>query len=231
MAEEQMERKQEQGDANLIKEFGISPVASSGGFQCITIIGQIEGHSILPPQTKATKYEHIIPLLVAMEQKEDIKGILFILNTEGGDVEAGLAIAELIATMKKPTVSLVLGGGHSIGVPLAVSTKYSFICATAAMTLHPIRMNGLIVNDPQTFEYFGKMQERVLSFITRHSRVKRGTLNGLISRHEGPFNDVGTVLVGEEAVQCGLVDAVGGLREALLKLEELYATGKAAAEE
>ncbi|MGI6168546.1 MAG: ClpP family protease [Christensenellales bacterium] len=222
MTQEKQEQKQMPANTlDMIKEMGLPPQMDKSGFQCITIIGQIEGHTILPPQSKATKYEHIIPMLIAMEQSEEIKGILFVMNTEGGDVEAGLAIAELIATMHKPTVSLVLGGGHSIGVPLAVAAQYSFICATAAMTLHPIRMNGLIVNDPQTFEYFGKMQERILSFITMHSKVKRETLDGLISRHEGPFNDVGTVLVGEEAVQCGLIGAVGGLHDALEKLKEL----------
>lgn len=187
----------------------------------MTIIGQIEGHTVLPPQNKTTKYEHIIPQIVSIEESKEIAGLLLILNTMGGDVEAGLAIAELINTMKKPTVSIVLGGGHSIGVPLAVSTDYSFIVPTATMTIHPIRMNGLIIGVPQTYEYFNKMQERIINFITSHSKIKKSTLKRLMFTTSEMANDVGTVLVGKEAVNYGIIDDIGGLKDALKKLRFL----------
>ena len=209
-----------------IQELGITsdPKLTGEPFFCMSIIGQIEGHMILPPQNKTTKYEHIIPQLAAIEQNDRIKGLLFIMNTVGGDVEAGLAIAEMIATMSKPSVSLVLGGGHSIGIPLSVSAAYSYICPTATMTVHPIRMNGMVINVPKTFEYFDKMQERIANFIITHSHIKREVLDALMAKSDGPTSDVGTILIGEEAVRYGLIDAVGGLKEAMAKLRELTGT-------
>ena len=188
---------------------------------CLTVIGQVEGHYILPPQNKTTKYEHIMPALVAIEQDRSIEGLVIILNTVGGDVEAGLAIAELIAGMKTPTVSIVVGGGHSIGVPLAVSAKYSFIAPSATMTLHPVRMNGLIVGVPQTYSYFDKMQERISRFITENSNISSERLRELMTSTGELMSDVGTMLGGEEAVKEGLINEIGGLKQALEKLEEL----------
>ncbi|MBE3579294.1 MAG: ClpP family protease [Caldanaerobacter subterraneus] len=188
---------------------------------CLTIIGQIEGHMILPPQNKTTKYEHIIPQLVAIEENPSIKGVLVLLNTVGGDVEAGLAIAEMIASLSKPTVSIVLGGGHSIGVPLAVSANYSYIVPSATMTIHPIRMTGLVVGVPQTFDYFNKMQDRIVEFIVRNSKIKRETFMNLMLKTGELANDIGTILVGKEAVDYGLIDEIGGIKEALKKLHEL----------
>lgn len=208
---------------NSIKELGgqVVPPSSNKGIHCLTIIGQIEGHMILPPQNKTTKYEHIIPQLVAIEQSSEIEGLLLVLNTVGGDVEAGLAISEMISSMSKPSVSLVLGGGHSIGVPLSVCTDYSYIAQTATMTVHPIRMTGLVIGVPQTYEYFNKMQERVVSFITGHSTIGKERLNDLLFRTGELANDVGTVLIGENAVKNGLIKEVGGLDNALNKLKEL----------
>ena len=201
-----------------IKELGQTNVPETkSNIHTMTIIGQIEGHIVLPPQNKATKYEHIIPQIVAVEESDDIEGLLLILNTVGGDVEAGLAIAELISSMRKPTVSIVLGGGHSIGVPLAVSTDYSYIAPTATMTIHPIRMNGLIIGVPQTYDYFNKMQERIINFIVDHSNIKRSTLKKLMFTTSELANDVGTVLVGLEAVNYGLIHEIGGLKDALKK--------------
>ncbi|KKC29705.1 ClpP family protease [Caldanaerobacter subterraneus] len=188
---------------------------------CLTIIGQIEGHMILPPQNKTTKYEHIIPQLVAIEENPSIKGVLVLLNTVGGDVEAGLAIAEMIASLSKPTVSIVLGGGHSIGVPLAVSANYSYIVPSATMTIHPIRMTGLVVGVPQTFDYFNKMQDRIVEFIVRNSKIKRETFMSLMLKTGELANDIGTILVGKEAVDYGLIDEIGGIKEALKKLHKL----------
>ena len=182
---------------------------------CLTIIGQIEGHYILPPQNKTTKYEHIIPALVAIEQDRDIEGLLIILNTVGGDVEAGLAIAELIAGMEKPTVSIVVGGGHSIGVPLAVSAKKSFIVPSATMTIHPVRTSGLVLGVPQAFDYLNKMQDRIIKFITTHSEIDESLLRKMIKRTDVLVNDIGTVIEGKEAVDCGLIDELGGIKEAL----------------
>lgn len=189
--------------------------------QVITIIGQIEGHNVQPPQNKTTKYEHMIPEIINLEQNDNIEGILFVLNTVGGDVEAGLAIAEMIRSISKPTVSLVIGGGHSIGVPLATSSDYSFICPSATMIIHPVRMNGLVIGVPQTFEYFNKMQERINDFIVRTSDIKKETLNSLMLQTDELLNDMGTILIGEEAVKCGLINEVGGVKEALAKLNEL----------
>lgn len=193
----------------------------------LTIIGHIEGHVVSPPQNKATKYEHIIPQLIAVEENPSIDGMITILNTVGGDVEAGLAIAEMISSMSKPTVSLVLGGGHSIGVPLATASDHSFIAETATMTIHPIRMTGLVIGVPQTFKYFQKMQERIIQFITRTSKVPREVIVDLMSETDEIANDVGTILIGKEAVDVGLIDEVGGLSNAMAKLKELIAMDKA----
>jgi ATP-dependent protease ClpP protease subunit len=188
---------------------------------CLSIIGQIEGHILLPPHNKTTKYEHVIPQLVAIEESKQIEGLLLILNTVGGDVEAGLAISEMVASLSKPSVSLVLGGGHSIGVPMAVSAKYSFIAGSATMTIHPIRLNGMVIGVPQTYEYFDKMQERVVKFVCSHSNIKKEKFRQLMLNTGELANDVGTVLFGEEAKKAGLIDAVGGLSDAISKLNEL----------
>ena len=182
---------------------------------CLTVIGQIEGHFLLPPQTKTTKYEHLIPALAAIEQDSTVEGLMVVLNTVGGDVEAGLAIAELIAGMSKPTVSLVLGGGHSIGVPLAVSAKRSFIAPSAAMTIHPVRLNGLVIGVPQTFYYFERVQERITQFVTANSKIKRETFTELMLKTGELAADVGSVIYGQEAVELGLIDEIGGLSSAL----------------
>lgn len=187
----------------------------------INIIGQIEGHMVLPPQTKATRYEHLIPQLVSIEESNKINGLLVILNTVGGDVEAGLAIAEMINSLSKPTVSLVIGGGHSIGVPLAVSTDYSFISPTATMTIHPIRMTGLVVGAPQTFDYFAKMQERIINFVTRNSKIPKEKFNELMLETKDLLNDMGTILIGDKAVELGLINSIGGISDAIKKLREL----------
>lgn len=201
---------------------GSITVQKDGHFiHCLTVIGQIEGHYILPSQNKTTKYEHVIPQLVAIEESDDVEGLLIILNTVGGDVEAGLAIAELLSGMKTPTVSLVLGGGHSIGVPLAVSTRYSFIAPTATMTVHPVRMNGVMLGVPQTLSYFDKMQERITGFVTANSRIRPEKFRELMMNNGELVMDIGTVLDGEGAVQVGLIDELGGLQDALGKLYDL----------
>lgn len=207
-------------DTDLMKE--TASVAKTKGrypIHCLTIVGQVEGHTELPPDTKATKYEHVIPLLVAIEENPEIKGLIIILNTVGGDVEAGLAIAELIAGMKKPTVSLVLGGGHSIGIPLAVSASQSFIVESATMTVHPVRHSGTVVGVPQTMRHFDRMQERIVSFICSHSKIKRARFMKLLSNTGELVMDVGTVLDGEQAVKEGLIDRLGSLSDAM---EYLY---------
>ncbi|MDR2532703.1 MAG: ATP-dependent Clp protease proteolytic subunit [Oscillospiraceae bacterium] len=181
----------------------------------LTIIGQVEGHFILPPQNKTTKYEHVIPALVAIEQDRSIEGLLIILNTVGGDVEAGLAIAELLSGMSKPTVSIVVGGGHSIGVPLAVSARKSFIVPSATMTIHPVRMNGIMLGIPQTLSYFDRMQERIISFVTRNSNIKADRFKELMMKKDELVMDVGAVLDGETAVSEGIIDSLGGLSEAV----------------
>ena len=188
--------------------------------QTLTIIGQIEGHQELSEDNKTTKYEHIMPLLAAVEQSPEVKGLLVLINTVGGDIEAGLGIAELIAGMKKPTASLVLGGGHSIGVPLAVAAKRSFIAPSAAMTIHPVRLNGVVIGVSQTYEYFAKTQERIVRFVTANSKVSREKFLELMLRTGEIANDVGSILSGEEAVACGLIDRVGTLAEALDWLNE-----------
>lgn len=188
---------------------------------CLTIIGEIEGHMILPEQSKTTKYEHVIPLLVSIEEDNEIDGLLVILNTVGGDVEAGLAIAELISGMKKPTVSLVLGGGHSIGVPLAVSAKHSFIAKSATMTIHPVRMNGLVIGVPQMLNHFEKMQERIIDFITENSNITKSKFSEYLMNTGEMVTDVGTVLSGDMAVSSGLIDSLGSLSDAIEKLYEL----------
>ena len=181
----------------------------------LPIIGQIEGHTLASQTTKTTKYEHVLPLLAAIEESEEVDGLLLLLNTMGGDVEAGLAIAEMVAGMKKPTVSLVLGGGHSIGIPLAVCTKHSFITPTASMTVHPVRMTGLVVGAPQTFRYFERIQEQIADFVTGNSRVDREKFLELMMRTGELATDVGTIVYGKEAVQLGLIDELGGLSDAL----------------
>ncbi|MCL5057323.1 MAG: ATP-dependent Clp protease proteolytic subunit, partial [Actinobacteria bacterium] len=180
-----------------------------------------EGHLVLPPQNKTTKYEHIIPQLVAIEQANEIEGMLVILNTVGGDVEAGLAIAEMITSLSKPTVSIVLGGGHSIGVPIAVATDYSFIADTASMTIHPIRLNGLVIGVPQTYEYLDKMQDRVVNFVTRHARINSTEFRELMFRTGELARDIGTVLIGKDAVEKGLIDEVGGVSQAVNRLKNM----------
>ena len=193
--------------------------------RCLTVIGQVEGHYLLGEGQKVTKYEHLIPLLVSIEEDEAIGGLLLILNTMGGDVEAGLALAEMIASMTKPSVSLVLGGGHSIGVPLAVCTDESFIVPTATMTVHPVRVSGTVVGAPQTFYYFQRMQDRILRFITDHSNIKEEKLRALLLRTDEIATDVGSILDGEEAVAAGLIDHVGGLSDALSALRRRIAEG------
>lgn len=209
-------------EENSIAQTGsVTAKTSRGTVHCITIIGQIEGHMELPQQNKTTKYEHLIPQITAVEQAEDIDGMLILLNTVGGDVEAGLAIAELIAGMEKPTVSLVLGGGHSIGVPLAVAAKKSFIAESAAMTIHPVRMNGTIIAVPQAFEYLAKIQERIVDFITSHSKISADTLKNLMRETGQLTADIGTVISGQQAVESGLIDEVGTLKDALAALYDM----------
>lgn len=215
LSEEKEKREQ-------IKEFGnINGIGDNQKIQILPIIGQIEGHMVLPPQTKATKYEHIIPQLISMEQNDKVKGILIVLNTVGGDVEAGLAISEMINSLSKPTVSIVIGGGHSIGVPLATSSDYSFITPSATMILHPIRMNGFVIGVAQTFNYFKKMQERIDNFIIRTSKIDGNELKEMMLKSDELLNDMGTILIGKQAVECGLIDEVGGIKDALHKLNEL----------
>ncbi|WP_420819445.1 ClpP family protease [Paenibacillus thalictri] len=215
----QTEEKRSQ-TVDTIQQLGqtTTPASNESNIYCMSIIGQVEGHLVLPPQNKTTKYEHLIPQLVAAEQNQKIEGVLIILNTVGGDVEAGLAIAEMIATLSKPTVALVLGGGHSIGVPIAVSASYSFIAETATMTIHPIRLNGLVIGVPQTFEYLDKMQERVIRFITGHSNVSEEKLKELMFKTGELTRDIGTTVIGVDAVKHGLIDAIGGLGDALREL-------------
>ena len=198
---------------------GIEIENGSGNFYCLSIIGQIEGHFSLDSNQKATKYDHIIPILVALEESDRIDGIIILINTLGGDVEAGLAIAEVIASLTKPTASIVLGGGHSIGVPLAVSAKKSFIVPSATMTIHPVRTNGLVLGVPQAFDYLEKMQDRIINFIVKHSNVKEEYFRELINRTDTLVNDIGSILDGYAAKECGLIDEVGGIKEALAYLK------------
>ncbi|MBO8142348.1 MAG: ATP-dependent Clp protease proteolytic subunit [Firmicutes bacterium] len=206
-----------------IRQLGLAnpPGKSDSAFHVLTIIGQIEGHLLLPAKNKTTKYEHVIPQLVAVEQDPKIRGLLVILNTVGGDIEAGLAIAEMIKSLSKPTVSLVLGGGHSIGAPIAVAAGYSFIAPTATITIHPIRLSGLVIGVPQTYEYLDKMQDRVIRFLVEHSRVSEEKLREAMFRTGELVRDVGTVLIGRDAVELGLIDELGGLDKALAKLRQM----------
>lgn len=222
---------QEQTDpskvASSIESLGqAAPAQADSDIYCITIIGQVEGHVVLPAQNKTTKYEHIIPQLVAVEQNQSIHGLLIILNTVGGDVEAGLAISEMIASLSKPTVALVLGGGHSIGVPIAVSTDYTLIADTASMTIHPIRLTGMVIGAPQSFEYMERMQERVIRFVVGHSRVSESEFRRLMLNTGELARDIGTTVVGKDAVRYGIADDIGGVSEALAKLNELIAERK-----
>ena len=215
-SESETENDKKLTEQDLIEESGgVVAKSKDETIHCLSIIGQIEGHYMLPEGQKATKYEHILPMLVSIEQDEDIDGVLILLNTMGGDVEAGLAIAEVIASMKKPTVSVVLGGGHSIGVPLAVASKRSFIVPSATMTIHPVRINGLVVGVPQTFTYFQEMQKRIINFICAHSRADKNKIYELMMRPDMMATDVGSIIEGREAVEYGIIDEVGGLDKAL----------------
>ena len=206
-----------------LSDSGITPIENSDGtFYCLSIIGQIEGHYSLDANAKTTKYDHVIPLLVSLEENERVKGVLVVLNTMGGDVEAGLAIAELISSMSKPTASIVLGGGHSIGVPLAVSTKRSFIVPSATMTIHPVRTSGLVLGVSQAFDYLEKMQTRIINFITTHSRISDSYLREIMHRTDILVNDIGSILDGYDAVKCGLIDEIGGVKEAISYLKSFY---------
>lgn len=221
--EENPEKKtaeQENSTRDLITELGLLSTGPDfeSDVQYINIIGSIEGHNALPADNKATKYEHLIPQLIAVEENPKLKGLLVVLNTVGGDVEAGLALSEMIATLSKPTVSLVLGGGHSIGIPLATATDYSFIAKTATMTLHPIRTTGIVITSETTFDYMRKTQERVVDFIVDHSRAKRDEIIRLMNSNDNMSNDVGTVLFGREAVETGIIDEVGGVSQAIGEL-------------
>lgn len=198
-----------------------------GNIYTLTIIGQVEGHQVLPENCKTTKYEHVLPLLAGIEESDEFDGLLLLLNTVGGDIEAGLAIAEMVAGMKKPTVSLVLGGGHSIGIPLAVCTKKSFITPTASMTVHPVRMTGLVVGAPQTFRYFQRIQEQIADFVTANSRISREEFENYMMATGEIATDVGTILYGKEAVSSGLIDKLGGLNDALTTLHKMIQKNKA----
>lgn len=209
-----VEKIQELGQSNI-------PQVPDSNIHVLTIIGQVEGHIQLPPQNKTTKYEHLLPQLIAIEQNPKIEGLVILLNTVGGDVEAGLALSEMIASISKPTVSIVLGGGHSIGVPIAVATNYSFIVPTATMTIHPIRLTGLVIGVPQTFEYLDKMQDRVINFVVSHSNIKQEVFKELMFAKGNLTRDIGTNVVGADAVEYGLIDEVGGVSEAMKKISEL----------
>ena len=217
MSEKDTEKFQE--NSEKIKDFG--QVRLEHHIHLLSVIGEIEGHECLSANTKTTKYEHVLPQLAAIEDSSDIQGLLVLLNTVGGDVEAGLAIAEMIASISKPTVSLVLGGSHSIGVPIAVSTDYSFIVETGTMVIHPVRMNGTVIGAPQTYDYFRQMQDRILGFISSHCRAKRERLEELMLDTGMLTKDLGTILVGSQAVEEGIIDQTGGIREAIQKLHEM----------
>lgn len=219
---EQMEQNREQ----LVELGSDLTKGKNGNIYTLTVIGQIEGHQLLPETSKTTKYEHVLPLLAGIEESDEIDGLLLLLNTVGGDIEAGLAIAELIAGMKKPTVSLVLGGGHSIGVPLAVCAKRSFIVPTASMTIHPVRMSGLVVGSPQTFRYFNRIQEQIVDFVTANSKISRETFEGYMMAIGEMATDVGTIIYGKEAVSSGLIDQLGSLQDALACLHQMIEQDK-----
>lgn len=232
--ESEKENNEEQEEQDATSDENTNSIVQTGSvttngkhiIHCLTIIGQVEGHYILPSQNKTTKYEHVIPQLVAIEQDKEIKGLIIMINTVGGDVEAGLAIAELIAGMTKPTVTLVLGGGHSIGVPLAVSAKRSFIVPSATMTIHPVRMNGLVLGIPQTLSYFEKMQERIINFVVKNSNIKSERFREMMMTTGELMMDVGTVLNGEDAVSEGLIDELGTLSDAVSYLNSLIEEGE-----
>ena len=218
----EQKNKDTQGNQDELLELGSDlSRGSQGNIYTLTIIGQIEGHQVLPETVKTTKYEHILPLLAGIEESEEIDGLLLLLNTVGGDIEAGLAIAEMIAGMKKPTVSLVLGGGHSIGIPLAVCTKKSFITRTASMTVHPVRMTGLVVGAPQTFRYFHRIQEQITDFVTSNSAITKEKFEGYMMATGEMATDVGTILYGKDAVASGLIDSLGDLNDALTELHAM----------
>ena len=219
--EKENNASEKQNDGDLITDGSTVLESEEGAIFCLSIIGQIEGHYALESTQKATKYDHVIPTLVALEESEKINGVLLLINTLGGDVEAGLAMAELIASMSKPTASIVLGGGHSIGVPLAVSTDRSFIVPSATMTIHPVRTNGLVLGVPQAFDYLTKMQDRIIGFIVDHSNVSEQNFRYLMNRTDTLANDIGSILNGKEAVECGLIDEIGGIKEALAYLKEM----------
>ncbi|MCP3031249.1 ATP-dependent Clp protease proteolytic subunit [Halobacillus sp. A1] len=225
--------KDQSSVVDKIQQLGQSnvPQAGDSNIHVLPIIGQVEGHVQLPAQNKTTKYEHLIPQLIAIEQNPKIEGLVVLLNTVGGDVEAGLAISEMITSLSKPSVSIVLGGGHSIGVPIAVAADYSFIAETATMTIHPIRLNGLVIGVPQTFEYMDKMQDRVVNFVTRHSNVEEEKFKELMFEKGNLSRDIGTNVVGQQAVDVGLIDAVGGVKEAMKKLNEYIEQNKGPNEE
>ena len=228
--EEKQEKREVQDQEQVIQpivDLGSSLIQTEKGtIYVLTIVGQIEGHQLLPPTSKSTKYEHVLPLLAMVEESDRIDGLLILLNNGGGDVEAGLAISELIASMSKPTVSLVLGGSHSIGVPLAVSAQKSFIAPSAAMTIHPVRLNGLVIGVPQTFYYFERIQERIIQFVTANSAIKREDFTRLMLQTGELAADVGSVIYGEEAVKLGLIDQIGGLSDALSCLHEMIGEKK-----
>lgn len=222
-----MEKENENNELDEIEKTGGVVIDRSGhAIHCMTVIGQIEGHYVLGSDQKTTKYEHMIPLLVSVEESKEIDGLLLILNTMGGDVEAGLALAEMIAGMKKPTVSLVLGGGHSIGVPLAVCAKRSFIVPSATMTIHPVRMSGTVIGVPQTYYYFERMQDRIIKFIVSHSNVTENKFREMLLETDQIATDIGSLIDGNEAVSCGLIDQVGSLSDALAELHRMISASK-----
>lgn len=231
MSKSDKSQEEEQKQSSLvdkIQQLGQSsiPTAPDSNIHVLSIIGQIEGHVQLPPQNKTTKYEHLLPQLIAIEQNPKIEGLIILLNTVGGDVEAGLALSEMIASLSKPTVSVVLGGGHSIGLPIAVAANHSFIVPSATMTIHPIRLTGLVIGVPQTFEYLDKMQERVIQFVTSHSNVTEEKFKSLMFEKGNLTRDIGTNVVGKDAVEFGLIDAVGGVKEAMIELNKQIDSNK-----
>jgi ATP-dependent protease ClpP protease subunit len=229
--QDQEEQEEQAGPSSLVQKIQALgqtniPQAPDSNVHVLSIIGQVEGHIQLPPQNKTTKYEHLLPQLIAIEQNPKIEGVIILLNTVGGDVEAGLALSEMIASLSKPTVSIVLGGGHSIGVPIAVSTDYSFIVPTATMTIHPVRLTGLVIGVPQTFEYLDKMQERVINFVVKHSNIKEEKFKDLMFAKGNLTRDIGTNVIGTDAVEYGLIDEVGGVKEAMMKINEFISQAK-----
>jgi ATP-dependent protease ClpP protease subunit len=227
MATEQKKEKQTEQEREQIIELGsVLTKSDKGNIYTLTIIGQIEGHQVQPETVKTTKYEHVMPLLASIEESDEIDGLLILLNTVGGDIEAGMAIAELIAGMRKPTVSLVLGGGHSIGVPLAVASKKSMIAPTASMMIHPVRMNGVVISAPSTFRYMNRIQEQIVEFVTANSKISREMFLHYMMATDEIANDVGTIIYGREAVQCGLIDRIGSLNDALDTLHRMIGNSK-----